>query len=82
MSEAVCPICATSIPIRSNSAFIFNQIRCAECGTLLEILNRTTLELGEVEEAWDAAAGPARYDRVNRSAKGVRASSAFGRRNA
>jgi len=82
MSEAVCPICATSIPIKSKSAFVFNQIRCVECGTLLEILDRTSLELGEVEEDWEDAAGPVRHDRVNRSTKGVRASSAFGRRNA
>ena len=79
MSEAVCPICRTGIPIQSKSAFVFNQVRCTGCGTLLEILDRATLTLGEVEEY---AADPVRYDRVNRSARGARANADYRREDA
>lgn len=82
MSEAVCPICKTSIPIEARSAFVLNQIRCTGCGTLLEILDRTTLELGEVQEDWGNAVSPYRQDRAGRSAKGAKTNSGLGRRNA
>ena len=82
MSEAVCPICRSHIPIQTQSAFVVNQVRCAECGTLLEILDRTTLELGEVLEEWEDAVGPFRRNRVDRSAKGAKSRSDLGRRNA
>jgi len=82
MSEAVCPICKTSIPIQSRGAFVFNQIRCTGCGTLLEILDRTTLELGEVQEDWGNAVTPYRQDSAGRSARGAKTNSGLGRRNA
>jgi len=82
MSGAVCPICRTSIPFKARSAFVFNQIRCAGCGELLEVLDRTTLELGEVQEDWGDAVSPYRHDRAGRSAKGAKSSSGLGRRNA
>ena len=82
MSEAVCPICRTGIPIQSKSAFVFNQIRCTGCGTLLEILDRATLTLGEVDEHWEYAADPVRYDRVNRPARGSRANVDYRREGA
>ena len=50
MPKALCPVCDADIRLTQDEAILYNQVSCPECGTLLEVVEESPLELEEVIE--------------------------------
>ena len=50
MAKGICPVCDAALRLTETEAAIYQQVRCSECGTLLEVVEENPLELEEVFE--------------------------------
>jgi lysine biosynthesis protein LysW len=51
MPRAVCPVCDADVRLKEDEAVLYHQVRCPECGSLLEVIEESPLELEEIFES-------------------------------
>lgn len=50
MTKGICPVCDAEMRLIEAEAVLYHQVRCPECGTLLEVVEENPLELEEIFE--------------------------------
>jgi len=50
MAKGICPVCDAEMRLAETEAVLYHQVRCPECGALLEIVEENPLELEEIFE--------------------------------
>ena len=56
MPKAICPVCEADVRVSQADAVLYSQVRCPECGAVLEVVEENPRELEEVFEGWDDSA--------------------------
>ena len=53
MPTIICPLCDARVEIKQEDAILRSQMRCPECGILLEITGEYPLTVKWISEQWD-----------------------------
>ena len=43
MAKGTCPVCDAVVRLAETEAVLYQQVRCSECGTLLEVVEENPL---------------------------------------